>query len=56
MQAEAQTRRRYLPLQVRTTLLVVSITAIALGASIGTVLWRQQASIINVSVTFVSYT
>ena len=31
VQAEAQTKRRYLPLQVRTTALVVSITALAPG-------------------------
>ncbi|MBE7217714.1 MAG: protein kinase [Caulobacteraceae bacterium] len=52
VRAEAQTKRRYLPLQVRTTLLVVSITAIALGASIGTVLVRQQAAMQQLAVTF----
>ena len=56
VRAEAQTKRRYLPLQVRTTLLVVSITAIALGASIGTVLVRQQASMQQLAVTFGSAT
>ncbi len=56
VQAEAQTKRRYLPLQVRTTLLVVSITALALGASIGTVLVRQQASMQQLAVTFGSAT
>ena len=41
VQAEAVTRSRYLPLQARLTLAVVLVTALALLASIGTVLDRQ---------------
>ena len=51
VQAEAATRRRYLPLQIRTTLLVVSITALALGGSIFTVLNRQYAVMQNVAIS-----
>jgi eukaryotic-like serine/threonine-protein kinase len=41
VQADAATRGRYLPLQARLTLVVVLVTALALIASIGTVLHRQ---------------
>ena len=51
VQAEAETRRRYLPLQLRTTLLVVSITAAVLLASIATVLDRQDAAMQHVALS-----
>ncbi len=51
VQAEAETRRRYLPLQLRTTLLVVSITAAVLLASIATVLNRQDAAMQHVALS-----
>lgn len=51
VRAEAETRRRYLPLQLRTTLLVVSITAVAMVASITTVLNRQDAAMQHVALT-----
>ncbi len=51
VQAEAATRRRYLPLQFRTTLLVASITALVLGGSIFTVLNRQYAVMQNVAIS-----
>jgi serine/threonine-protein kinase len=41
VQADAAARTRYLPLQVRITLAMVLVTALALAASIGTVLDRQ---------------
>jgi serine/threonine-protein kinase len=41
VQADASARTRYLPLQVRITLAMVLVTALALVASIGTVLDRQ---------------
>ena len=49
--AEAATRRRYLPLQVRTTLLVVSITAVVLSVSVTTVLLRQDQAMRQVALT-----
>ncbi len=51
VQAEAETRRRYLPLQLRTTLLVVSITAVVLLASVGAVLNRQDAAMQHVALS-----
>ncbi|WP_174301004.1 protein kinase [Caulobacter sp. S45] len=51
VQAEAETRRRYLPLQLRTTLMVVSITAAVLLASIATVLNRQDAAMQHVALS-----
>ena len=51
IQAEAATRRRYLPLQVRTTLLVASITALVLLASITTVLIQQYQAMQKVALT-----
>ena len=51
IQAEAATRRRYLPLQIRTTALVVSITALVLLASIFTVLNRQYEVMQRVAIS-----
>ena len=51
IQAEAATRRNYLPLQVRTTLLVASITAVVLLASITTVLIQQYEAMQKVALS-----
>ena len=49
--AEKNARRRYVPLQVRTTLLVASMTAALLLVSIFTVLNRQDAAMLRVALT-----
>lgn len=48
---EAQTKRTYLPLQVRLTLLLAAITAVVLAGAIGTVLWREHRAMEDVALT-----
>lgn len=49
--AEAAAQRRYLPLQVRLTLIIALITSIVLAIAIGTVLVRQRAAMEDVALT-----
>ena len=51
VRAEAEGRRRFLPLPVRAMLLVVAITAAVLGVSIATVLNRQYAGMQRMALT-----
>lgn len=46
---EAKIQRRYLPIQVRLTLITTLITAIVLAAAIGTALFRQRAAMQDVA-------
>ncbi|WP_442678507.1 protein kinase domain-containing protein [Sphingomonas sp. ASY06-1R] len=48
---EAAAQRRYLPLQVRLTLLMALITAIVLAGAVGTVLVKQRDAMRQVAVT-----
>ena len=46
---EAKTERRYLPIQVRLTLITAFITALVLAAAIGTALFRQRSAMQDVA-------